>query len=600
MKKIIVEMKAPMGLSVDAAMETPAAKMPGFTMDRTYDPIPVEVSKEAATTLDATKEEIVLIRGVVDEKEETNLKKQANVIEVWTDARIEPFPDEICEEENAVLRAEDLDNLLRQEDFNFFDETRVVDQDVKAPAAFDLELAVPCQPSDCDPKTAKGNIIDVANYLRCDRIWKRGIRGRGVVIGICDNGVNNTKVPACTGGWSPTQSYQPGSAPANSHGTMCAFDAAGMAPEAEILDIAILKSTVGGGSGILSDAITAFHWALHEYRTGKKPMILSNSWGIYRKKWAPDYATNPNHPFTRKVVEVIDAGIVVTFAAGNCGSMCPSSKCGFDVGPGQSIWGANGHPKVITVGAANIQDEWIGYTSQGPAALDQKKPDFCSPSHFEGARTSDNGTSAANPVCAGVIALLKSRDPEIQPDIIKKALSETAKNLCTPGWDRNSGHGMIQAEHAFNQLFLSPTRAHAIWVHGSSVAVEHPEDLMANVKKGYYSIFEGKPCTRNWFHYAIPSPAVVSNRRLKLDSVSIRFLAHRDVHVTNVHIYDGYRKVKAYDGLKLTGNNLFGRFDVLNRYVRWGIGLSVGVRFGSKMSQQHFIRFLSAGAEFIL
>jgi hypothetical protein len=329
-------------------------------------------------------------------------------------------------------------------------------------------------------------------------------------------------------------------------------------------------------------------------------MILSNSWGMYQKSWAPDYATNANHPFTRKVVQVINAGVLVTFAAGNCGSQCPSGRCGADTGPGRSIWGANGHPDVITVGAANIQDQWIGYTSQGPAALDPKKPDFCAPSHFKGARSSDNGTSAANPICAGVIALLKSHDPKLKQKRVKEALGETAKNLCAPGWDRNSGFGMIQAERTFNLLNFSPTVSHAMWVHGSSVEAESPNLLLIETKKGFYTIFEGKAGTRNWFHYAIPTPVIVSNSRLKLDSVMIKFLAHPDVWVTNVHIYDGYRRIKTYDGLRLTGNHLFERFDVLDRYVAYGIGVSVGVRFGLNKSKRHFIRFLSAGADFIL
>jgi subtilisin family serine protease len=153
--------------------------------------------------------------------------------------------------------------------------------------------------------------------------------------------------------------------------------------------------------------------------------------------------------------------MILTFAAGNCGSKCPANGCDSDVGPGKSIWGASGHPKVTTVGAANILEEWIGSTSQGPAALDPKKPDFCAPSHFKGYTDCDNGTSAANSVCAGVIGLLKSYDPTLTQDIIKDALQKTARNLCDSGWDPHSGYGMIQAEAAFNKIA------------GSSVSVAH-------------------------------------------------------------------------------------------------------------------------------
>jgi len=56
--------------------------------------------------------------------------------------------------------------------------------------------------------------------------------------------------------------------------------------------------------------------------------VLSNSWGIYQQALSPDYATNPDHPFTRKVLDAINEGILVLFAAGNCGEACRAIQCG--------------------------------------------------------------------------------------------------------------------------------------------------------------------------------------------------------------------------------------------------------------------------------
>jgi hypothetical protein len=535
-----------------------------------------------ATLADAN-EEVVLIRGEVDEEKEEELRAQPNVIEVWTDAKVEGFEEAYPEEMGAGFGE-------LEEDF----EMEPMPGEIPA---FDLATASPCPPTDCDYRTAKGTIADVAKYLQCDRLWAKGIRGRGVVIGIVDSGVNKTKVPAVIGGWSPTSSYTPGSAPPSSHGTMCATDAVGMCPEAKIYDMALLLYK-GGISGFLSDAIKAYQWALTQYRKNKTPQILSNSWGLFCK--GPDYATNPNHPFTRKVVEVINAGIIVAFAAGGCGSQCPYSKCGSDTGPGKSIWGANGHPKVISVGAANILEQWIGYTSQGPAALDPKKPDFCAPSHFKGARSCDNGTSAANPVCAGVIGLLKSHDPSLTQDKVKEALQKSAKELCAPGWDPNSGYGMIRAYAAYRYLFEPKVRlAHAMWIHGTSSHEQYPERLKTSRRVGLYALYEGKPGTHNWFHFAIPTPVIVNGRRLRLDSVMLTFLTTPDVWVTNVHIYDGHRRIESYDGLSLTRSHWFERWDVLNKRVSRGVGISVGVRFGTDEARRYLIGFVSAGADFI-
>jgi hypothetical protein len=56
-----------------------------------------------------------------------------------------------------------------------------------------------------------------------------------------------------------------------------------------------------------------------------------------------------------KVVETTNEGIVVLFAAGNCGQKC-GERLGYgsDRGPGMSIWGANRHPKVLTGGTVTV------------------------------------------------------------------------------------------------------------------------------------------------------------------------------------------------------------------------------------------------------
>jgi subtilisin family serine protease len=394
-KRVIVELRAPFGFSMESIQTMDVATVTGFNIDYEYEPVPVNPPEEIARALAAANEETILVRGELDEERESELKALPNVVNVWTDAPIEPFD------------------------------------------------------TDCDFNIAKGTIEDVAKYLGCDKLWAKGVKGEGIVIGICDTGVDKSKIPAIIGGWSPSPSYPPGT-DIQGHGSMCSTDVLGMCPEAKIYDIGVLKAS--GVIGMISNAVSAFQWAIEQYRKDGTPHILSNSWGMYQKAWATDFATNPNHPFTRKVLEAIDAGIIVTFAAGNCGLKCPNERCGSDAGPGKSIWGVNGHSKVITVGAANILEQWIGYTSQGPAALDPRKPDFCAPSHFKGYTSCDNGTSAATPICAGVIGLLKSHDLTLTQDIIKDILQKTAKDFCGTGWNPNAGFGMIQAEAAFNKL----------------------------------------------------------------------------------------------------------------------------------------------------
>lgn len=174
----------------------------------------------------------------------------------------------------------------------------------------------------------------------------------------------NGRIPRVVDGWPSdwgTESRNWGD-----HGNMCATDVQGMAPEARLFDLRVAGA--GGSPGTISRALQAFQWAINRHKVDGTPHILTNGWGIFREAWDPTYARNPNHPFTRKVVEAINEGILVLFAAGNCGDTCPDGRCGNDNGPGRSIWGANGHPLVMTVGAVNKNEEFIGYSSRGPAA----------------------------------------------------------------------------------------------------------------------------------------------------------------------------------------------------------------------------------------
>jgi subtilisin family serine protease len=372
-------------------------------------------------------EQLVVVRGeIADDVTYAELEASPQVAAVWTDAEVQAFP---------VAEPEAGEDLL---------------------ALASAAVPCPCTQNGCDcnagPGGNHGTDVDMATYLGAPTVWAAGVKGNGIVVGVVDTGVRSGSFPGkVIGGWSPPGGSPPGDNGAHYHGSMCTNAVLAVAPDAKIYDIGLLKST-GPISGLLSNAIAGYNWALTQYATDGTPQILTNSWGMYQKAWAPDYATDANHPFTRKVVEVINQGILVTFAAGNCGEVCPSGQCGADNGPGKSIWGANSHPLVMTVGAANIDEQWIGYTSQGPGALAPDKPNFCAPSHFRGFTANDNGTSAACPVAAGVVALLRAADPSLRQARAKLALQDTAKDLCVPGWDANSGYGMISALRAYKAV----------------------------------------------------------------------------------------------------------------------------------------------------
>jgi serine protease AprX len=411
---VLVELVSAPGASpMFASSELRSESAGSLTLDEEFAPVPMGTPAPGLGFAAAAAPTFVVRATVDDEAAIQDIRQRPDVVEVWTDTPIAPF-----------------------------------------------QGPCPIPPCDCAPGTAKGTMADVANYLGVSTVWSEGIRGTGIVVGVVDGGITaqgrpvktgetSRRIPRVIGGW-PTADWGTEASRWGEHGNMCATDVLGMAPDAQIFDLRI--SGAPDIPSTISRALQAFQWAIDEHRTTGRPHILSNSWGIFQETWDTTYARNPNHPFTRKVVEALDEGIIVLFAAGNCGGTCPDGRCGADNGPGRSIWGANSHPRVMTVGAVNKNEEFVGYSSQGPGALDPNKPDFCSVTHFAGYFGSDSGTSAATPILAGAVALLRQAVVSATQDGIKNALKATAKDIGPAGFDQHSGSGIVRIKAALDRL----------------------------------------------------------------------------------------------------------------------------------------------------
>jgi serine protease AprX len=400
-------------------------------VDASYLPLPIQPqSPELQRSLDVEGDVLFLVRGAVRPTQLEVLREHRGVVDVFFDNAVAPFYGR--------------DGVVQPEDWLM---------DVR-PGPITACAIPPC---DGTPSQPHGCLLDVASYIGAEQLWQNAVNGEGITIGIVDGGITAESridpnrpglVPRVTDGW-PKANWGT-IAGWRGHGNMVAIDALGMAPRASLYDIRI--SDGHPSSATMSDAIAGIQWAIEKYRATGTPHILCCGWGIYASSHDYRYAQDVEHPLTRKISEAMDEGIIVLFAAGNGGLSSPSTRCCDDVGPGNSIWGVNGHPRVMTVGAVNRDEELIGYSSQGPAALDEGKPDFCGVSHFAGYFSSDSGTSAACAIVSGVVALLKQVRPTLTQEAIKRLLKSTAKDLGPPGWDRHSGSGVIQAHAAYIQL----------------------------------------------------------------------------------------------------------------------------------------------------
>ena len=322
----------------------------------------------------------------------------------------------------------------------------------------------------CPGSPPMGTDADVERLLCVPQMRAVGMDGTGVLLAIVDTGINLAYLTAhgkpifidAVRSWVPAAGMIPGNAPVN-HGTMCAFDAAIAAPKAIFLDVQLLRSTATGPSimsGLLSDAVRAYSHLCTVMIAPRRPgehrsMVVSNSWGMFHPSWdlpvgdPGNYSDNPNHPFNKIVGALEQVGADILFAAGNCGCDCPDSRC-----QGlcrNAIYGANGHPSVLTIAGVDITKTRVGYSSQGPGRLSRNKPDLCGYTHFKGSGvyTADGGTSAATPVVAGVVAAVRERrpydpgNPAVSAAAVRALMRATAEDRGTAGFDFDYGFGVV-------------------------------------------------------------------------------------------------------------------------------------------------------------
>jgi len=136
-----------------------------------------------------------------------------------------------------------------------------------------------------------------------------------------------------------------------------------------------------------------------------------------------------------------------------------------------------------------------------------------------------------------------------------------------------------------------------MWVHGNIVQVEKKADKILRIGWGTKV---NQQFSVNWFHIPIATPVILDDIRPLLIKAFVLYKAGGGTKVTNIHVYDGKTKVKAIDGLSLSGDHS-GAIDASNSWVidppitiKYGLGISIGVSFGDEGE----ILFTAAGADF--
>lgn len=187
----------------------------------------------------------------------------------------------------------------------------------------------------------------MANLLDVKTLTAGSLDGTGVHVAVVDTGINMSHLQSIgrTQALDPARSWTPSGVPTTpgthplGHGTMCAFDVGIAAPNASLLDYAVLLSHKPGAtamSGLLSDAVLAYAQLLSLLSTSMvETLVVTNSWGMYSPTWdfppghLGNYSDNRAHPFNVLVASLERAGADICFAAGNCGRDCPDGRCAF-------------------------------------------------------------------------------------------------------------------------------------------------------------------------------------------------------------------------------------------------------------------------------
>jgi hypothetical protein len=127
----------------------------------------------------------------------------------------------------------------------------------------------------------------------------------------------------------------------------------------------------------------------------------------------------------------------------------------------------------------------------------------------------------------------------------------------------------------------------------------HWTDVMG-YRRGGGVRYRGKANTDNWFHCAIPSLALHQHSSVTLGEIQVAFYTYGTAMVDRIHLWSADTRIKAFDGLALTGDHVSNRFTELFSpelsIAPGGINVCVHVWFGATPSD---VQFVNAYARFV-
>jgi subtilisin family serine protease len=293
-----------------------------------------------------------------------------------------------------------------------------------------------------DPKNPLYEFQWALNKFDAKKIWETAT-GTGVVIAVMDGG-SDSRHPDLNGQYvDGIDFYNYVLIPANTsvpygdHGTHVSgiiaakkddnYGIAGLAPEAKIMVAPVFAPNFIGDIYVAYNAM----WAVDN---GAK--ILQNSWG------GPGFSDTLKAGFDYALAN----NVLVVVSTGNTHI--------------EESWGSpNSLPGILGVGASDVNDNVAEFSTRGDSVsvlapgvqiLSTIPIDSQDVSEIYGPFAYWNGTSMASPYVSALAALLWEKYPNATAYQIRKLIELSAKDIDKPGYDTNSGYGVIDPQKALS------------------------------------------------------------------------------------------------------------------------------------------------------
>jgi type VII secretion-associated serine protease mycosin len=301
--------------------------------------------------------------------------------------------------------------------------------------------------------TIRDNQQWVLNMMDVPAAWQL-TQGAGVTVAVIDSGVNpnvsDLAGSVITGPDYTGISTRPSNPNWGVHGTWMASLIAGhghpagsdngvigIAPASRILSIRVIPDRTDPHYGRYSREqepdIQASLARGIDYAVQHGAKVISMSIGY----------SAPSGAVKQALQEAFSDGVVVVASAGNSGALDGTS----DVGLAPESFPAD-YPGVISVGAVNADGDVAGFSSDN-LSVQVAAPGVSVPAQGrDGQYWWVSGTSPACALVAGVAALIKSRYPDLAPNLVASALTSTTTNRPAGGYDSQVGFGIVDAAAA--------------------------------------------------------------------------------------------------------------------------------------------------------